>query len=106
VSDHNESLSWYSVRCVFLTDSDVYEERITLWTTDAIDEAILKAQKEAAEYAGQIEAVFLGIAQAYKLEDAPSDGAEVFSLIRESDLEPDAYLNHFFDVGGEYQQRS
>jgi len=33
-------------------------------------------------------------------------GAEVFSLLRESDLEPDAYLDAFFDTGTERQTES
>ena len=31
------------------------------------------------------------------------DGAEVFSLMRDSDLTPHEYLDHFFDTGDERQ---
>lgn len=34
---------------------------------------------------------------------APRDGAEVFSLMRDSDLEPDDYLDAFFSTGNERQ---
>jgi hypothetical protein len=35
--------------------------------------------------------------------DTLSDGAEVFSLMRASDLEPEAYIDRFFDTGLERQ---
>jgi len=34
--------------------------------------------------------------------DALGEGVEVFSLIRESDLNVDAYLNRFHDKGNEF----
>jgi hypothetical protein len=38
------------------------------------------------------------------LEEAPRDGAEVFSLIKRSPLLPDAYLDSFFSTGAELEQ--
>ena len=35
------------------------------------------------------------------MAEAPGHGCEVFCLERESDLEPDEYLDAFFDTGGE-----
>jgi hypothetical protein len=49
---------------------------------------------------------FLGLAQAYAMYGSPGPGAEVFSLIRESALDSDRYVNAFFETGGEYQQTS
>jgi hypothetical protein len=102
---------WYAVRCVFLDEqrgSRIYEERITLWRASSLNEAIEKAEAEAEEYAIAIPdrepTPYLNFAQAYRLFDAPEDGAEVFSLMRECALEPDDYLDHFFDTGGERQQ--
>jgi hypothetical protein len=97
-------MTWYSVRCVFFHEESHYEERITLWNVDSFDEAIKRAETEAREYAANLGAPYLGLAQAYWLPDEPRDGAEVFSLIRASDLEPAAYLNGFFDTGEELQQ--
>ncbi|HEY7947443.1 MAG TPA: hypothetical protein VID75_07195 [Acidimicrobiales bacterium] len=100
---------WYTVRCVFQSESDdgnLYEERITLWRAEGLDEAIALAEAEAAEYAqaGQVE--YLGLAQAYWLQTPPDGGADVFSLMRESDLGPDDYLDQFFDTGRERQAAS
>jgi hypothetical protein len=43
------------------------------------------------------------VAQSYELYDEPGDGAEVFSLIRVSDLEPSDYVDRYFDTGTERQ---
>jgi hypothetical protein len=107
---------WHSVRCVFQASQDTpsgpddlgpgesaYEERVTLWQTDSADRAIELAENEARHYASENGVEYLGMAQSYRLAVEPAEGAEVFSLIRKSDLEPGAYLDAFFDTGTEYQ---
>jgi len=37
------------------------------------------------------------------MTSSPDHGSEVFSLLRNSDLQPDEYLNAFFDTGSERQ---
>ncbi len=106
-----DGLGWYSVRCVFGSEADVedettYEERITLWQAASAEEAIERAEEEALAYAASIEEVpvtFLGLAQCFHLFDDPRDGAEIFSLMRDSELEPDDYLDTYFDSGEERQ---
>jgi hypothetical protein len=101
-----ESSGWIAVRCVFRLNSDstqLYEERVTLWQADELETAIVRAEAEASDYANQVDAEFLGLAQAYALADPLQDGAEVFSLLRASSLEPDDYLDRFFDTGTERQ---
>ncbi|MGZ6827281.1 MAG: DUF4288 domain-containing protein [Mycobacteriales bacterium] len=106
--------SWYAVRCVFRTmwtetaegvtpDEQLYEERITLWQAGSAEEAIALAEEEAVDYAGD-EDEYLDLAQAFRLYDSPGHGAEVFSLMRTSPLEPDAYLDAHFDTGSERAQ--
>lgn len=61
------------------------------------------AEREAGEYAGD-NAKSLGLLQGFWLFDEcklPQQGVEVFSLLRESDLPPKAYLRAFFDTGYE-----
>jgi hypothetical protein len=97
---------WYTVRCVFRSRSDhgfAYEERLTLWLADSIDQAIILAEGEAAEYARVVEDEYVGLAQAYWLPEPPASGAEVFSLIRDSELASEEYLNRYFDTGREHQ---
>jgi len=48
---------------------------------------------------------YLGLAQAYAMEGEPRHGAEVYSLMRNSDLPPQPYLDTFFDAGTERQDR-
>lgn len=111
------SSGWFAVRCLFrcgwppadsADDSHRYEERITLWRAGDIDEAIVKAEAEARDYAAAIKEApseYLGLTQAYALFDAPEhDGAEVFSLIRDSQLDSSSYLDAFFDTGHERQR--
>ena len=104
------SSGWVSVRCVFrlhFGEEQVYEERVTLWQESDVDRAIELAEAEAVEYAGMLStgpgdvAEYLGLAQAYILDELPGRGAEVFSLIRTSSLAPRQYLDTFFDTGTE-----
>jgi hypothetical protein len=101
-------VGWFCVRCVFVVGSDaasrLYEERLTLWWAEGFGEAIALAEGEALGYAAeQPGMIFAGLAQAYRLFDEPGHGAEVFSLVRASGLEPPAYLTRFFDTGEERQ---
>lgn len=109
------SSGWFAVRCVFRNGwpepapddppGHDYEERITLWRASSAEEAIANAEAEAEIYASTIyeaPSEFLGLAQSYELFDSPDvDGAEAFSLIRHSVLNPDDYLTAFFNTGDE-----
>jgi len=83
----------------------LYEERITLWQAESLERAIEFAEKEASEYSGEA-CEFLGFSQGYAMfELAQGNGVELFSLLRESDLEPELYLNSFFDSGLERESK-
>jgi hypothetical protein len=92
---------WFGVRCVFRHGESTYEERIVIVRAADFAHAIAKAEDEAAEYADDVDAEYVGLAQAYALSDDLGDGAEVFSLMRDSDLGPDDYLDAFFSTGDE-----
>jgi Polyketide cyclase / dehydrase and lipid transport len=99
---------WYSVRCLFRWqgwEGRPYEERITLWRARSPAHAIELAEGEAGEYADGEAIEFLGFSQAYALraESGIGAGAEVFSLLRGSDLAPEDYIDHFFDTGREHE---
>ena len=109
------TVGWYAVRCVFSVGwppeaaGSTYEERITLWQAATADEAVSRAEAEARAYAAEIEdapSTYLGLTQSFELVDEPADGAEVFSLMRTSPLQPSAYLDACFDTGSERQQRT
>jgi hypothetical protein len=102
--DAEQDSRWYAVRSLFRSPGEAesaYEERITLWYAASLDDALARAEAEAVEYAGFMGSEHLaGFAQAYPLADAPPrDGAEVFSLIRDSALPPKAYVERFFSTG-------
>lgn len=101
-----EFSGWVSVRCIFRLDFDgsrVYEERVTLWQCADVDTAIERAEAEAEEYATIVDATYTGLAQAYSLSDAVESGAEVFSLMRISEMYTEQYLDRYFDTGTERQ---
>ena len=100
-----ESSGWVSVRCIFDAGDHAYEERITLWRAASLDDGIRRAETEAEEYASDAGLKYLRVAQAYLLADVPDDGAEVFSLIRSSDLRPEDYVDRYFDTGTEHQNQ-
>lgn len=83
----------------------VYEERVTLWNAATFEDALDLAEREADDYAGVTTAARCGLLQGYELLDEyklTKQGFEVFSLLRESDLAPKAYLRAFFDTGFEH----
>ncbi|MFI1197076.1 hypothetical protein ACH4T9_28000 [Micromonospora sp. NPDC020750] len=103
-----DEVHWFSVRCVFRVEADptsqLYEERLTLWRAQSFDQAIALAEDEGLRYAAEQAGMdFVGLAQAFRLFDEPGHGAEVFSMVRASELEPPAYLTRFFDTGEERQ---
>jgi hypothetical protein len=98
-------MDWYAVRCIFENSSrSSFEERIVLWRADTLDHAIEQAERDAEEYARDLDIRYAGLAQAYgPLYDDPDVGVEVFSLMRDSALDAPDYLARFFDTGAERQ---
>lgn len=99
---------WFGVRTVyehsdFARGQDrLYEERIVLIYASSHEGAIEKAEKEAKEYAeGLVNVRFLEYVSGFELFDLPGENAEVYSLMRESRLKPDRYIDKFFDTGRE-----
>jgi len=101
---------WFAVRGLVRFESatgPVYEERITLWRASSFEEAVERAASEAREYATDVDGECVDLAQTFHLtaEDELTDGAEVFSLMRNSRLMPGDYVTRFFDTGDEHQGR-
>lgn len=102
---------WYTVRCVFRwasREGRPFEERITLWRADSLDDAIELAEREARAYADDNGVEYLSFSQAYQFAEGAElvNGAEVFSLLRDSELAPDDYIDTFFSTGTEHTQDS
>ena len=87
------------------TDSNMrysYEERTVLFHEVAFENAIAKARKEAEDYIQDSEMITTDYFSAFEIyTDGFESGTEVFSLIRDSDMENNDYVNSFYDTGGE-----
>jgi hypothetical protein len=101
---------WFSVRCILTVGrpteaaGDTYEERITLWRAASIEDAVALAEAEGTDYAAGIEEApssYLGFSQAFRLFDQPGHGAEIFSLMRKSELAPEDNIDLHFSTGQE-----
>ena len=64
-----------------------------MWQAASADGAIAKAEAERAAAIEEAPDEYLGLAQSYPVTDNPTqDGAEVFALIRDSNLDVESYL--------------
>jgi hypothetical protein len=103
---------WFGVRSVFQHQrqdispgSNLYEERVVIVRAADFATALGKAESEAGEYACDDDVQFLGFSQAFEIyEDPSSPPAEVFSLMRESPLDAEAYIDSFFSTGSEREK--
>lgn len=110
-SEDAMATNWYTVRTVVhRQDEGVFEERITLWRRSDPDEAAEAALAESAEFATDVGGVDCGLAQVYEPHGddvgglrSAAEGCEIFSLVRQSELDPSGYLDTFFDTGREQQ---
>ena len=79
-----------------------YEERVTLHEATSFGDAVIQAEKHANSYAEKENGEYLGFADAYKLYDSKmKEGMEVYSCMRKSHLEPEDYIDYFYDTGDE-----
>jgi hypothetical protein len=106
---------WYAVKCLFLhkdlkrrNGKNNFEERILLVKALSFEEAIAKAENEAADYCKVLENVeYLNFCNAFHLfESRIKDKTEVYSLITASDLNKEEYIEKYHDTGGEMTQKT
>ncbi len=106
---------WYSVKCIFEHDgltrdanATIYEERVIILRAAGFDEAIARGKDEARKYVevlGDGSVRYAGFISAYRTGEAKlADGMEVYSLMRETILEREAFLTHYYDDGTERTQ--
>jgi Domain of unknown function (DUF4288) len=106
-----ETEKWFAVRTLYEHEDlkrgreRLFEERIVLFRAGSSEEAITKAETGAQSYAANLDHLkTLDYVMAFELFDPPGENAEVFSLMRESRLTPDRYIDRFFDTGKERSQ--
>lgn len=98
---------WFSARTVFEHDQPgdgLFEERIVLLRAADFEEAHTRAEEEATRYAREASCSWTGYVSLFELPDETlADSVEVFSLMRDSELPADEYVEQFFDTGNERQ---
>ena len=96
---------WFSARTVYEHDEPgdgLFEERIVLIRAADFEEALARAEAEAAAYAEAVGATYTGYVTVFEMvEETVGDGAEVFSLMRDSDLSAEDYIDRFYTTGDE-----
>lgn len=95
--------TWFSVKCIFrhadrgTGPRQNYEERVVLIRARKLSKAIKIAKREAKQYARAVSHCSLvGVVDSFGLFDKVGHKAEVFAIMRQSDLDPAEYLNHFY----------
>lgn len=80
-----------------------YEERVVAVRANSFSEAVQIAEDEARAYADSVDGKYVNYVQCYKAKEWNDDKvvSEIYSLIRESDLDFDAYIDRFEDTGKE-----
>ena len=105
--------SWYGAKCIFehkgLAQADnktIYEERIVLIRAVGFDDAIRLGEAEAESYAAETDGVrYVGFINVFQIFDHEmKEGAEVYSIMRESGLPVREFLDHYYDDGTECTQ--
>lgn len=104
-SSSGDGKLWFSARTVYEHDKPgdgLFEERIVLLRAADFEEAMARAEAEAKSYAEAVSGTFSGYVSVFELsEEQIGDGAEVFSLMRDSDLPADQYIDRFYTTGDE-----
>jgi hypothetical protein len=98
---------WFSVQthvriapgAVLPERGQTYEERVTLWNATDAATAAQRGREEAESYAGEHGYEMVDSIVAYELFDVPDSGAEVWSYVRESSLDPAAYIGRYVTEG-------
>jgi hypothetical protein len=105
-----EVKEWYGAKTVYQVESNtvqspqkLYEERIIILKATSFDDAISEAEREAELYAHDESGIkYLGYVNVFKIFDEEiQDKTEVFSLMRESDLNSEEYIDRHLDTGTE-----
>ena len=96
---------WFSARTVYEHDKPgdgLFEERIVVLRAGGFDEALERAEVEAVAYGEAVGCVYTGYVSVFELvEETLGDGSEVFSLMRDSDLNAEEYIDRFYTTGDE-----
>lgn len=99
---------WYGVRLLYQltgTKDLAYEERIVIVRAQDAEAAIAVAEEKSRSSYENSSTRYIGYAMGFNIFDEHGDslgeGVEVFSLIRKSELDAEAYIDRYHDTGNE-----
>ena len=108
----SEHEPWFGVRLLYRhtrTRGQTYEERILIVRSKTAEDAIETAESLSAQEYEDETTERLDYALSFNIFDCDGPclqhGTEVFSLMRDSRLTPDEYLDRFHDSGSERCQQ-
>ena len=98
---------WYGAKTLYLHNDlterhgkPSYEERVVLFWAEDFTQAIDLAETEANEYIDGLCATYLGFVNIFhSFMEEPGSGTEVYSIIRNIEMDQEEYINHFYDDG-------
>ncbi|MCL2641536.1 MAG: DUF4288 domain-containing protein [Phycisphaerales bacterium] len=106
---------WYGAKTLYehiglagpKSKKKVYEERVVVFRAKSAEEAIDLAEEEAREYAAGLKGVrYLNYVMVYIMsETVIRPGMEVYSLMRQMDLKPRAFMGRYHDAKSERAHR-
>lgn len=108
-----EEKVWYGAKTLYQVQTNtvespkkLYEERVVILKASSLDNAIVEAEKEARQYASDDSGItYLEYVNVFKLiSQEIRDKTEVFSLMRESRLGANKYIDRYFNTGNERTQ--
>ncbi|HEX7900405.1 MAG TPA: DUF4288 domain-containing protein [Planctomycetota bacterium] len=100
--------AWFAAKSLHLhrdlagdRGASCFEERIVLIRAASVDDALKRAEREAARYArGQAAVEFLGYLAVFALSgDAMEEGLEVYSILRSVALSKRDFIRRYYDDG-------
>lgn len=103
VMKETELTNWYGVRSVYLfgqknDGTNVFEERVVVFSGKSAEEALLKAQDEADQYAKDCDIEKADILESYQQDGDPlKEGVEVWSTLLETDLDMKEFIAQRYD---------
>jgi len=113
-SETTDNRKWFAVQshvrisagAVLPGRGQTYEERVTIWKAQDAPAAGQLGRHEAESYAHENGYELVDSIVAYELFDVPDVGAEVWSYVRESTLDPTAYVERYVTEGDSTAERS
>ena len=105
---HKAKYEWFGAKTLYShvglagpkSKKKVYEERVVVFRARDEDEAMALAEEEARKYVANLKNTrYMGYVMLYiTMENVIRSGTEVYSLMRQTDLKPRAFMGRYHDA--------